>query len=116
MTIRECYEAANSDYNDVLGRLGSESLVKRFALKFLSDTSFQELKEAMDRADGETAFRMAHTLKGVCLNLGFTELGNVSSVLTEALRNTKETKGCEELMEHVNAEYEKLVRVLQELE
>ena len=29
----------------VLRRLGSEALVKRFALKFLNDTSFQDLKD-----------------------------------------------------------------------
>lgn len=116
MTIRECYEATHSDYNDVLGRLGSESLIKRFALKFLDDTSYQELLEAMKQADGEVAFRMAHTLKGVCLNLGFTELGKVSSELTEALRSTKNTSGCEALMERVTAEYENFVRVLHELE
>ena len=40
MTIKECYEKVGSDYDGVLKRLGSEALVKRFAVKFLNDPSF----------------------------------------------------------------------------
>ena len=41
MTIKECYEKVGSDYDGVLKRLGSEALVKRFAVKFLNDPSFR---------------------------------------------------------------------------
>lgn len=34
----------------------------------------------------ETAFRAAHTLKGICANLGFKSLFEVSYDITEALR------------------------------
>ena len=71
MTIKECYEKVGSDYDGVLKRLGSEALVKRFAVKFLNDPSFQELTDGLAAQDGEKAFRAAHTLKGVCLNLVF---------------------------------------------
>ena len=86
MTVRESYEKIGSNFDEVLRRLGSEALVKRFALKFLNDTSFQDLKDALVKKDGETAFRAAHTLKGVCLNLGFDRLYEVSAELTEKLR------------------------------
>ena len=81
MTIKECYEKVGSDYDGVLKRLGSEALVKRFAVKFLNDPSFQELTDGLAAQDGEKAFRAAHTLKGVCLNLGFTELYKTSCAL-----------------------------------
>lgn len=116
MTIRECYETVGSDFDDVLGRLGSENLIRRFAVRFLDDKTFQELEESMKTADGETAFRAAHTLKGVCLNLGFTALGKVSSELTEALRGPKKTDGCEPLFANVETEYNKLVSALQALD
>lgn len=32
MTVKECYESMESDYEGVIGRMGSEGLVKRFAL------------------------------------------------------------------------------------
>lgn len=98
MTVKECYEQMGSDYEGVLGRLGSEAIVKRFALKFLQDPSFAQLKESLAKNDGEEAFRAAHTLKGVCLNLGFDELFEVSAELTEKLRERK-TAGSEELFQ-----------------
>lgn len=45
MNLEECYEAMDSDYDDVMRRLGSETLVRKFVLKFLDDTSFQGLKK-----------------------------------------------------------------------
>ena len=40
MTMRECYEAIGGNYEDVLGRLHSEALIRRFTLKFLEDQSY----------------------------------------------------------------------------
>ena len=74
MTVKECYEQMGSDYEGVLGRMGSEAMIKRFALKFLQDPSFNNLKENLEKNDGEEAFRAAHTLKGVCLNLGSEDM------------------------------------------
>ena len=39
-----------------------------------------------DAGDVEAAFRAAHTLKGICANLGFKALFEVSYDITEALR------------------------------
>jgi len=113
MTIKECYEKVGSDYDGVLKRLGSEALVKRFAVKFLNDPSFQELTDGLAAQDGEKAFRAAHTLKGVCLNLGFTELYKVSAELTEVLR--RETAGSDELYAQVKEQYTTLTDAIREL-
>ena len=83
MTVRECYEELGCDFDKVLSRLVSEALVKKFALKFLDDPSFGQLKTALADKDAETAFRAAHTLKGICLNLGFDNLFAPSQELTE---------------------------------
>lgn len=115
MTVKECYEQIGSDYAGVLKRLGSEELVKRFALKFLRDPSFQELKDALAKQDGEVAFRAAHTLKGVCLNLGFDRLYVSSAALTELLRG-RDCAGYETLFEEVEVWYEELTSALKELE
>ncbi len=39
MTVKECYEMAGADFNDIMNRLGSEALVKRFAVKLLQASS-----------------------------------------------------------------------------
>ena len=115
MTVRECYEELGSDFDKVLSRLVSEALVKKFALKFLDDPSFGQLETALADKDAETAFRAAHTLKGVCLNLGFDELFEVSAELTEKLRERK-TAGSEELFQKVSEKYQKTVMAIQGLE
>lgn len=115
MTVKECYEQMGSDYEGVLGRMGSEAMIKRFALKFLQDPSFNNLKENLEKNDGEEAFRAAHTLKGVCLNLGFDELYEVSAAITEKLRE-RETAGSEEMFKKVEEKYQKTVNAIKGLE
>ena len=115
MTIRECYEKTGSDYESILKRFGSEAMIQRFALKFLKDCSFSDLKNALKAKDGERAFRAAHTLKGVCINLGFDRLYNVSAELTEKLRG-REIEESEELFEQVEKEYHALTAVLKQYE
>ena len=87
MTIQECYEAIGGNYEDVLGRLRSEALIRKFTLKFLEDQSYPQLKLALKNRNYEDAFRSAHTLKGVCQNLSFDRLYEVSHELTELLRD-----------------------------
>lgn len=115
MTVQECYEQAGADYQDAMNRLGSEALIKRFALKFLQDGSYAELKKGVEEKDAEKAFRAAHTLKGVCANLGFAGLYTVSSALTEKLRG-RELKDYEELYREVTEQYERTVAALEELQ
>lgn len=114
MTIQNCYEKLGGDYQGVLGRLGSDALVQRFLIKFLSDTSFQDLKEGIEKQDPEEAFRGAHTLKGVCMNLAFDDLFVVSDALTELLRGGELAEGYEELFEKVEAEYKKTIAAIRE--
>lgn len=86
MTLKELYQAIEGDYDDVMGRLPSESLVKKFVIKFLDDKSYELLESSLQNKDFETAFRAAHTLKGVCQNLSFTKLYKSSNTVTDSLR------------------------------
>ena len=108
MTMQECYKAIGGNYEAVLGRLHSEALIQRFTLKFLEDQSYLQLKQALENKNYEDAFRSAHTLKGVCQNLSFDRLYEVSNELTELLRDrtTGEKPGIPEAMEKVTEVYE----------
>ena len=86
MTIEECYQQLGGDYATLKTRLPSDSLIKRFITKFLDDSSYSELCDALQKGQRDEAFRAAHTLKGVCANLGFDQLENSASALTELLR------------------------------
>ncbi|MCI8602154.1 MAG: Hpt domain-containing protein [Oscillospiraceae bacterium] len=107
MTLKECYAALGGNYEDVLGRLRAERLVQKFLLKFLDDKSLALLEESLEKGDYETAFRASHTLKGVCQNLGFSELAASSEALTEAMRGGKAPDMA--LAEAVKADYQKVI-------
>lgn len=112
MTIQECYTALEGDYEEVLGRLYSEALVKKFVGKFLADQSFQLLESSLNAEDYDEAFRAAHTLKGVAQNLSFTRLYQSSHEITEALR-TKDYTLAAQLLSPVSRDYEQTVAAIQ---
>ena len=117
MTMQECYKAIGGNYEAVLGRLHSEALIQRFTLKFLEDQSYLQLKQALENKNYEDAFRSAHTLKGVCQNLSFDRLYEVSHELTELLRDrTGEQPGIPEAMEKVTKEYEATIEEIKKLQ
>lgn len=111
MTIEQCYEQLHGDYAQVIQRLPSPALVERFLGKFLDDGSFSELTSAMAVGQTEAAFRAAHTLKGVSANLGFEQLRQSASALTEFLRGKAESVPAEALplMEQVRRDYQMTV-------
>lgn len=115
MDIRQCYELMGADYDKVLNRLADEQIIKKFALKFLNDETFKSLDEALSNKDAESAFRAAHTLKGVCLNLGFDNLYKVSSDITEELRG-RELGKAPEMFEKVKEQYEITVDAISKLQ
>ena len=115
MSLQECYTALGGDYDSVIGRLRSERMVQKFALKFLNDGSFDLLCQSMDAKNYEEAFRAAHTIKGVCQNLSFTRLYESSGQLSEALRSGW-TPEADTLIEQVKADYQVTVDALRALE
>lgn len=115
MTIKEAYESIESNYDNVLKRLGSEGMIKRFAVKFIDDPTFGELKNALAAGDGESYFRAAHTMKGICLNLGFDKLYEVSAALTEQLRGYK-IAGSEAMYQQVVEQYDRLIAAIKAID
>lgn len=87
MTLEECYEAMGGNYEEVLGRLRSERLVRKFVLKFPNDKSYELFCTMMAEKNYDEAFRAVHTIKGVCQNLGFARLLQSSSRMSDALRH-----------------------------
>ena len=86
MDLKEFYAQIGGSFDAVLSRLCSESFVRKFVLRYKTDPTFEQLKAVKD---WESAFRAAHTLKGVAQNLDFGDLGRSAAALTEALRGTK---------------------------
>lgn len=117
MTLKDFYETIGSNYTAALTRMGnSERMLSKFVRKFTDDKTAEQLFAAYESGDFSLAFRMAHTLKGLCANLGLDKLQNSSSELTEALRNGVVADNAPELLARVRADYEMTVGTLKELD
>lgn len=116
MTVQECYVKMGADYEGALGRLRKETLIRRFALKFLLDESYASLVRAIEEQDYDKAYQMAHTLKGTCANLSFTRLGGSAAELSDELRGRVVTEAVPALFSRVKEDYKVTIEALRELE
>ena len=69
-----------------MARMPDEEFVAEFLQEFLEDESFLILQKAMKSKSVASAFRGAHSLKGICQNLSFARLFESSSLVTKALK------------------------------
>ena len=86
MTLEELYEQIGGNYAEAMDRMRMEKLVDRFVVKFLNDSSCENLLAAWSAGDQTAAFEAAHAAKGVCANLAITSIADPASEITEALR------------------------------
>lgn len=120
MMLMECFDAMGGDYDSVRQRIPKDEMIERFLKKFLADPCFDDLNRSLQEANFPEAFRAAHSLKGVCYNLGLTRLGDTASVLTELLREKDTEKidpaQCEELFQKVAEDYQVVTDSIKQLD
>ena len=114
MTMEKFYSMVGGSFEKTLSRLPSEAMIRKFILKFPADPTFGQLKAALPGGD-ETAFRAAHTLKGVAQNLGLDRLYESAAALTEDLRGPRAMTH-PELWEKVQKDYAEVLAAISELE
>ena len=69
--------------------VGNEGFYLRMVTMALQDTGFEQLIEAIEAGDLDTAFERAHALKGTLGNVSLTNLFEPISEMTEELRARK---------------------------
>ena len=92
MDIREFYDRTGGDFEAAMKRLMKETRVEKFVRMFPDDPSYRELESNLALNNVKEAFRAAHTLKGVCMNLSFTKLYRSVNEVTESLRSADPDK------------------------
>ena len=113
--LEQFFASVGGNAQEVLGRLGGDpGLVIHFLSKFQNDGSYQSLCDALNADDTPTAFRAAHTLKGLCATLGLQNLFVQSSNVTEMLRGG-DIASAKEALPDVQKEYETTVEALKRL-
>lgn len=116
MGVKECYESIGADYNGVLGRLMKDERIEKYLRKFAEGNYYDEIEQALNGEDWETAFRNVHSLKGMSLNLGFDNLHKYSDVLCEELRPcVKPQKDITSMVSDVKEEYDKVIGAINSL-
>jgi HPt (histidine-containing phosphotransfer) domain-containing protein len=109
MTVQECYDMMQGDYEGVSERLLKDERIEKFLRKFLADKDYEELMSSLAEKDYETAFRASHSLKGLSLNLGLTGLQKASETLCEELRGGEPSVDITPMRDAVEEEYQKVI-------
>ena len=92
---------AGVDYNGAVARfVGSEEIYEQFLYRFTEDKSLIQLEEFLAKGDLITAFKRAHTLKGLSGNYGFNKMYEATIPVVEILREGS-TEGIEEPLEEL---------------
>ena len=120
MLLKECSDTFGGSYESVRQRISKDEVIKKFVIKFLAESSYDKLRQAIENEDYVGAFNAAHALKGVSQNLSFERLGKSSSDITEYLRNSNEKRidrqKCDELFSHVSEDYRAVTEAIRQLD
>lgn len=115
--MRERLQTVGVNYDEVLKRfMGKEDFYLRMLKKFLADKNYEELRKAVDEKRWKDAFTYAHTVKGLCGNLGLDGILEYAVPLTDEVRSEPydETK-IADYMDRVTDLYEKTREVIESL-
>ena len=112
MQFAEFLSEMGIDERETLERFGGiQMLMEKMLKSFLDDQNFSDLKEAVEQGDAEAAERAAHTLKGMCGNLGMAELSRLSANFVERVRSGDTSKMNEDFA-GITGEYKRVVGLL----
>lgn len=115
MTVQECYAAIQGDYKEASRRFMDDNRIRKFLFMFLQDETFNRLCAAMDRKEYQDSFREAHTLKGLCQNMAFSDFFIPVNNLTECLRGGECGSEALEQFELVKEKYAAIRKAIEEL-
>ena len=116
MTVMEFYDAIGSSYDQAKGRLLSEERIKKYLRKFTEKDEFITIDQLFKEQSYEEAFRAAHTLKGMALNLELGDLAKISSELCEEVRHGAPTKDISGMISDMGKAYYSTIDLIKEIE
>ena len=107
MELQELKNRINIDIEGSLTRFANmEKMYIKFLKKFREDETFEKLSKAVEEKDRRETEQAAHTLKGVCANLGLEDLRAVFDQIVQAVRSG-ETQRIPALYEKAKADMER---------
>lgn len=116
MTLKGFYDEIGGDYEGVFERIGSEALIVKYLRKFKDSDMLGQFNKSVDEGDCKEAFRHMHSLKGLCLNLGFTKLFESVDELCEELRNKDKIVLLDDYLEEAKDSYSEIIDLVESIE
>ena len=116
MKLKECYEAMNGDYDYMMERLPREASIIKYLRRFAENTEYAELKAAYTEKNYRRIFELSHDLKGMAANLSLPGFQKAMSDICEQTRDREPDAGFEALLDTAEAEYNKLIEAISQLE
>ena len=86
MTLQELYQEIGGDYEQAQKVLRIDKLIDKHIRKLPENGVVDGLLSAGEGMDPTELFEKAHAMKGVCANLGLTELAQAASDIAEEYR------------------------------
>ncbi len=86
MSARGYFEVIGEDYDEILERLGDDHAIGKYIKQFFKGEYDERLNSAIDSGEWEEAYRIAHSIKGMALNLGLNRLASISHIVCRSLR------------------------------
>lgn len=94
--------------------MNNEALLMKFLKKFADDDNMNALGTIIASKNYQEVLPVAHTLKGVCGNLGFTNLYDIFSNMCQECRKER-FDDMDRLFAEAKKEYPKIIAVIQKL-
>ena len=86
MTIEELYQNIGGSYENAIRVLRMDKLIDKHIRKFIANGVVENLLQAGETMDPTELFETSHAMKGVCGNLGLTNLYVAASEISEEFR------------------------------
>lgn len=115
MTLEEFYIKVGGDYQEVLQRGVKQERIENYLKLFQKENMLQQLRDSIADKNYAQAFECSHNLKGLCLNLGLSDLQKASSVICEELRNGNPGEQLQEMLDKVEKAYDSVLEATDEL-
>lgn len=115
MTIQEAYNEIGANYSEVIARMNKDERIDKYLRIFTEMNDYNALKIALEEQNYDDAFRYAHNLKGVGINLGLSMFVVASSKMCDLLRGGAPSEDIEPYLSEISKEYNRIIEVVSKL-
>ncbi|MBQ0012874.1 MAG: Hpt domain-containing protein [Clostridiales bacterium] len=116
MTLQDFYLTVGGNYTEVIDRLLDEQRVLKYLRRFKTTPDYDEMLQAIEAEDWETAFRSSHSIKGMALNLCLGNLAKSSSELCETMRHGAPTVDIAPLLDDMKEKYQEALDQIEKID